>query len=276
MTQILKKIFAVFLLMAVTCCYSISAEAAKKRVAVLPLENVSGFSAENVADIMAEELTSALLNSQKYTVIERSQIATILREQGFQNVTSDPSSAVSVGNLTGAEYSIIGKVTLATVVQNQTNVFLDIADPWKGKVSVEIRFVDNATGEIVNMENTTFEGSKAGNNAAVCIHGACKDAAEKFLSELKKNIMGNIAEVGDKEVYIDLGSDSGLRKGDVLLVVRETDPITIAGKIVGMKTIDIGRVKVTEVNAEYSVCKIDKVEKGQSIRKGDVVKPKRS
>ena len=270
MKEIAKKILVAFMLMAVTCCYSISAEAAKKRVAVLPLENVSGFSAENVAEIMAEELTAALLNSQRYTVIERNQIAAILREQGFQNISANPNSAVELGKLAGADYSVIGKVTLATVVQNSLNVFVDVADPNKGKVSVDIRFVDNEIGEIIFAK--TFEGSKSGTNAAVCIHGACRDAAEKFLDELKKNIIGRIAEVADKEVYIDLGAESGLRKGDTLLVVRETDPIIINDKVVGMKTIPIGKVKVTEVNAEYSVCKIDKVEKGNSIRKGDVVK----
>ena len=258
---------------------AVSVEAAKKSVAVLQLENVSGYNAANVADIMAEELTVALLNSGRYNVVERNQISNILKEQGFQNIAVNPNDAVQVGQLAGVNYSVIGKVTLATIVPNDSNKVASIlggstaskfVDPYKGKVSVDIRFVDNETGALIFAKS--FEGSKSGSTNESCLHGACKEAAENFLKELSGNIMGRIAEVSDKEVYIDLGADSGIRKGDTLLIVRETDPIVINDKIVGMKTITIGKVKVTEVNAEHSVCKIDKVEKGNNIRKGDVVK----
>ena len=251
-----------------------SAEAAKKTVAVMPLENVSGYTQANVAQIMAEELTVAIQNSGRYSVIERSQMGTILKEQGFQSLTS--SDPVEVGKLSGANYSVIGKVTMATVVNNPNRSLLGgtglegFVNAVKGKVAVDIRFVNNETGEIVFAKS--FEGSESGGNIDASLHNACKEAAENFLKELNANFSGRVADISGEEIYIDQGAESGLRKGDTLLIVRETEPIIIGEKIVGMKTIQIGKAKVTEVNAEYSVCKISKVEKGISIKKGDVVK----
>lgn len=278
MKKLARKILIVLALM-ILICGSVSVEAAKKSVAVLPLENVSGYDTENVADIMTEELIVALLNSNRYMVIERAQIAAILREQGFQNVTVDPSNAVELGKLAGAQYSVIGKVTLATIVPNETNRIADILggadisrffDPYKGKVAVDIRFVNNETGALIFAKS--FEGCKSGRNYEEAFYAACKEVAKNFLTELRSDLMGRIVDFSGWEVYIDQGIDSGLRNGDTLLIFRETEPIIINDKIVGMKTIPIGKAKVVDVYAEYSICKIERMDEGSRVRKGDIVK----
>ena len=70
-------------------------------------------------------------------------------------------------------------------------------------------------------------------------------------------------------MYIYEGSESGLHKGETLIVARESTPIIVKGKIVAMKTNAICKVKVIEVNAEYSICKADNP---STIKKGDIVK----
>ena len=272
---------------------TISAEAAKKVVAVMPLESVYGYETENVAEIMTEEIMVALKSSGKYFVVERDQMATILKEQGFQNIAADPSTAVEIGKLLGANYSLIGKVTMASLEKNPTsNVVesilgkisesssydngLDIRaaggfiNGLKGKVIVDIRFVNNETGEVVFAKS--FTGSKSGTNPETALHGACKVAADNFLKEITANLIGRVADLSGNEIYIDQGSESGLRVGDTLLIVRETSPIEINGKVVGMKTKPIGKATVSEVNIDYSVCKVVSTESGLHVRKGDIVK----
>lgn len=276
MKKLAVKVLSMWTVIVLIFGLTVSGEAAKKTVAVMPMENVSGFGDANVAEIMTEAFIVAIQNSGRYSVIERAQMGTVLKEQGFQSLTSDSSSAAAVGKLTGANYSIVGKVTMATVVQNTNRGLLagsgleGFVDPYKGKVAVDIRFVNNDTGELIFAKS--FEGSEAGPNVVASVHNACKEAAENFLKELNANLTGQIVDVSGENIYIDQGTDSGLRKGDTLLIVRETDPIMVGDKIVGMKTVPIGKAKVTEVNAEYSVCKISKVEKGAHVQKGDVVK----
>ena len=276
MKKLAVKVLSMWTVIVLIFGLTVSGEAAKKTVAVMPMENVSGFGDANVAEIMTEAFIVAIQNSGRYSVIERAQMGTVLKEQGFQSLTSDSSSAAAVGKLTGANYSIVGKVTMATVVQNTNRGLLagsgleGFVDPYKGKVAVDIRFVNNESGELIFAKS--FEGSEAGPNVVASVHNACKEAAENFLKELNANLTGQIVDVSGENIYIDQGTDSGLRKGDTLLIVRETDPIMVGDKIVGMKTVPIGKAKVTEVNAEYSVCKISKVEKGAHVQKGDVVK----
>ncbi len=289
------KKFLILLMAAFTIFSSaVSVEAAKKVVAVMPLENVYGYETENVAEIMTEEIMVALQNSGKYSVVERAQMATILREQGFQNIAADPSTAVEIGKLIGANYSLIGKVTLAALEKNPTkgivdNILGNIAESvgndigidlrstagsfvngLKGKVTVDVRFVNNETGELVFARS--FTGTKSGATPESALYGACKAAATEFLKEIAGNLMGRVADISGDEIYIDQGSDSGLITGDEILIVRETSPIEVNGRIVGMKTSTIGKAKVIEVNADYSICKIISTEHGATVRKGDVVK----
>lgn len=285
----LKNFFSTLAVMAIIAwilCSSISAEAAKKVVAVMPLENVSGFAEYRVAEVMTENLMVQIANSGNYTVSERAQAGTILREQGFQNLTS--ANPVEIGEMNGADYSVIGKVTMAVITQNTSGNILSnimrqidggqgtlighgagLIHQIKAKVAMDVRFVDNKTGEVIFAK--TFEGSKSGQNPEMTLNEACKVAAQNFLKEVQSvnPFAARIVEISGNEIYIDEGSESGLHKGETLIVARESTPIIVKGKIVAMKTNAICKAKVIEVNAEYAVCKVDNP---SSIKKGDIVK----
>ena len=79
-----------------------------------------------------------------------------------------------------------------------------------------------------------------------------------------------VAEVYGSDIYIDQGSEAGLRRGETLIVAREGAPIVVNGKIVGVRQTEVGKVKVVEVNVDYAICRAD--EKSGNIQKGDVVK----
>ena len=283
-----RKIFSVTLAALLVCSMNFCA-AAKKIVAVMPLENVSGFTEQPVADIITEQLIVALHSSGVYTVVERPQMSTIIREQGFQNIAVDPSQAVELGKLSGADYSMLGKVTLAYVGANPTATTIaqvsqifqlgDIgamADPFihkfRGKIMLEFRFVDNTTGEIVLAK--TVEASKSGATPIDAFNGACKKVAENFLLEIDSvnPFRARIAEISNSDIYIDRGSESGLQRGETLLVVREISPIVVNGRTVGMKQDTVGKIKVVEVFSDYAICRPAGDGGSGNIHKGDVVK----
>ena len=104
----MKKFFVFPAILMLILCSSVQVEAAKKVVAVMPLENVSGYREYKVAEIMTEYLMAAVQNSGIYTLAERTQAGAVLREQGFQNIASE--NPVEMGKMTGADYSLVGKV----------------------------------------------------------------------------------------------------------------------------------------------------------------------
>lgn len=277
-----RKIFAVALTAMMICALNFC-EAAKKVVAVMPLENVSGYNEQKVAEIMTEHLIVAIHSSGNYTVVERTQMGKVIKEQGFQNIATDQSKAVELGKLEGADYTMVGKVTMAVVENNPTATAVSqiggilgigsaankYVNQYKGKIALEFRFVDNKTGELILAK--TVEGNKTGSSMADAFNAACKHAADNFLLELDtvNPFRARVAEIDGANVYIDCGSESGLRRGEILIVARESSPIIVKGKIVGMKQNEVGKVKVIEVYNDYAVCK---VEGKVAIQKGDVVK----
>lgn len=282
----IRKFFAAMCAVIIACSLNFC-EAAKKIVAVMPLENVSGYDEEKVAEIMTEQLIVALHSSGAYTVVERAQLGTIIREQGFQNIAVDPSQAVELGKLLGADYSMIGKVTMAVVEPNPTANTVTRIGEWlglgnlgatagsfvhkfKGHIALEFRFVDNTTGEVIIAK--TVEGNKSGASVTSAFNNACKNAAENFLKELDdiNPFSARVAEINGTDIYIDRGSDSGLRRGETLTVVRETAPIVVNDKIVGMKQQEVGKVKVISVGSDYAVCRAEN--NSVVVHRGDVVK----
>ncbi len=269
------KLLTVFVLMLSTI---VTAEAAKKTVAVMPLENVSGYNESRVAEIMTEQLIAAINGSGSYVVVERSQMNTVLKEQVFQNLTG--SNDEPLKQLNGANYSVIGKVTMAEVSDTAANELAKklfgqkghsiLMDSFRGRVSLNFRFVNNDTGEIIF--DQTVEGVKTGKTKDGVLHDACKDAAQKALKEIQIHnpFSAQIAEVSGEMIYINAGIDSGIKVGETLVIIREGKPIESNGKIIGMTQTNVGRAKITEVNGEYSICRI--TAHSDTIRKGDIVK----
>ena len=284
--MIVKKIIAAMFATLIVCSMNLC-EASKKIVAVMPLENVSGYNEEKVAEIMTEQLIVAIHSSGIYSVVERTQLGLILQEQGFQNIAVDPSQAVELGKLIGANYTMVGKVTMAVVEQNPTSSAVgqltsllglegigemagQYVNKFKGKILFEFRFVDTATGEIIMAKTVT--GNKSGSSVTDAFNNACKNAAENFLKELDSlnPFRARIAEINGADIYIDKGLEAGLRQGETLIVVREGAPIVVNGKIVAMRQSEVGKIKVVEVNSDYAVCKMEGIL--NDIQKGDVVK----
>lgn len=110
--------------------------AQKTNIAVLDLEPRGGLSAEEVLSV-SDRLRGELINTGKYTVIERGQMDIILKEQGFQQtgVCSEASCIVEVGQLLAVHKMVggsIGKVGKAYSIN------LKIIDVQSGKIERQV------------------------------------------------------------------------------------------------------------------------------------------
>ena len=268
----MKNYFKAFLFVVMcfmVCCGSFVSEAAQKKVAVMPFEHVSGSHERKVAEIMTDQVTVALVNSGSYTVLERTQLEKAIKEINFQNSgVVNQSQIIELGKMTGTDYTVVGKVLLATVVRNETGViFGDILGgghpigkripQYKGKVALDVRFIDNTTGELVFAQ--VIEGSKAGNDREVCLHNASRDATTNVLKEIQKSnpFTAVVLYADHGQVVINKGYESGVQKGEVLIAFSERIPVKdLDGRIVTVITEEAGKVKVTEVRDGTSLCKI--------------------
>ncbi len=264
-------VFALIFLSVVSC------EAAKKTLAVMPIESVSNAQDQlDIAEMLTDQLIVEFHNSGRYTLVERDQMSKILREQGFQSLTStDP---VAVGELVGAQLSLVGRLNIADIYYNETGQLAKtlfkgdsgFVNKYKGRVLLEFRIVDNETG--ITIFTAGVQGTKSGNTLEDSMRGACREAAENAVKAIEKAnpFAARIAEMSGELIYIDAGLDSGLKPGEKLIIMREERPIEINGKIVGMTQAEVGEAKVIEIHTEYSVCKLSG--RKNEARKGDIVK----
>ncbi len=268
------------LLASVWSAGMLTAEAAKKRVAIMPLEKTfvlsdSAESEETVASVMSDQLVVAVQESGNYTVVERTQFDKAMQEQGFQNLYADPEYAAEMGKIFGGQYILVGKITMVKTRAADKSSFMKRISakfdaPYRTNIAVELRMVDCQTSEVVLAK--TVEADRGGKDANDSLYNACKDVAGHFMRDIQAQFpfTGRIIEVKGSEIYVDQGQSSGLHKGDILLIAREDTPLEANGKIVGMTQISLGKAKVTEVLADYAICRI--TEGGSAIQKGDIVK----
>ena len=146
----MKKILTL-LIMLVIAISTLQAQEEKLRVAVFD-PTTSGIAMDEGTKLAVQELiSSTFVNTGKFTMVERSMIDKIMREQAFQNSDmADNSQATEIGKLAGANKIVLSAVSLvggrnmlsikiidvqtATVDQQKTKIvssndLLDVVEP---------------------------------------------------------------------------------------------------------------------------------------------------
>lgn len=120
-----------------------------------PVVGVLDFSAQGVsqtdADVVRELVQSELVQSRSFNVVDRSNIAAILKEQSFQQTgATDQQNAVEIGKLVNAQFMVYG--TLMKL---------------GGAYDISIYMVSVKTGTIVNSSEQKFNDIQEARPAAV-------------------------------------------------------------------------------------------------------------
>lgn len=104
---------------------------------------------ETVSQIPAL-LTDALVNSGRFTVVERSRFGQIVKEQGLTSTGFvDPATAVSLGEVAGASYLLAGEVIDAS---KESRVFKGFGTVSKTDIyilRVGVRIIETSTGKAI-------------------------------------------------------------------------------------------------------------------------------
>jgi len=111
-------------------CFTIIFSQSKTNIAVMEIEG-NGISEEEVAGL-TNRLRTELFQTNKFTVLERSKMDEILKEQGFQILgCTNTECAIEIGKIVGVQKVILGSV-----------------DKVSNLISVNIRLVNVETGII--------------------------------------------------------------------------------------------------------------------------------
>ena len=163
---------------------------AKKIIAIKDFEVIMGQNKE-VAKYVQEDLTTALVNSGQFNVVERSKLKSVLDElQLAQTGLVDPASVKQVGKLLGADIILTG--TLAPT-GDEWNVNLRVINTETGLIAAAL----NKKGRLHELKPEAFREMK---NIDGSFEDKTSDMAGWILGEFKG---GRAGAGGYQIVYID-------------------------------------------------------------------------
>lgn len=127
----------------------------KKRIAVKAFVNKTGRGGSKIGKGMSDMLADALVNSNRFIVLEREHIKDVLDEQDFgASGRVKKETAAAIGEIEGAQLLIRGSIT--QFEPNCSGGSVIVFSAKKACLSINLRIVDAKTGRVVNA--TTVDG----------------------------------------------------------------------------------------------------------------------
>lgn len=261
---------------------------------------VGGGGSRGVSDI----LVNKLVESGQYSVIERSRIDAVLKEQNLgASGRVDASTAAEIGRILGVDIVIVGSITQFDLEQRRENIAVPIFGQSKtdtnAYVKLNARMVNTTTAEIVGTaegngtanqaDRTTtvfgFGGGSATTNESKLLTAATEKAVNQVVETFNSKAdavatspraISNavVAAVAGNQIILNKGSRDGFAVGMKVTIERVTqqvkDPAT--GRVIRQLTQPIGMIEITDVDGQSSV---GRVVSGSKFKIGDLAKPRR-
>jgi len=300
--SVLPKI-TIFIILLASFLNGQNLDKLKKRVAVVAFEDKAHYG-NNIGQGISDMLVTALVESNKFNVIERSELDEILKEQGLgMSGMVTEQSAAQVGKLLGVELIVTGSVSEFGTKKDKIGGGLSALSGLNVGVSsetarsvVDIRLVNTTTGEIVTAKTAEGEeSSKSLDNVGVTgidFHNSSSwdktilgkaarqsvEACVDYITSGMKKIpwQGKVIKANaDGTVFIKPGSVAGVEPGMKFWVYRPgedlIDPDT--GISLGSEETKIGQIEVVSDVAGGKACKAI-VKGGSGFDTGDFVRIK--
>jgi len=300
----IKKICIILFLVsfAGTQLFAQDFKALKKRIAVINFEDRAGYG-HNIGAGVSDMLVTALVESDNYLVIERSELDELLKEQGLGMTGAvTPQSAAQVGKLLGIEIMVTGSVTEFGEKKSEIGGGLGSIGGFNvdvstktARVGVDMRMINVNTGEIVAAKSAVGEDATTGlDNVGVGdidFHNsdtwdntqlgiASREAINQcveFISEGTESVLwqGKIIKASGTTIFMKPGSKGGVAPGMVFSVYRPgeelIDPDT--GLSLGSEESKIGEIQYTADVADGRAGKA-MVKSGTGFETGDLIRIK--
>jgi curli biogenesis system outer membrane secretion channel CsgG len=260
----------------------------KKRVAVAKVETPGKFAQEmgstDVGMLMADQLASILAETGDFDVMDRGDVAMLLKEQALAPGSAKPGEASDLpADLLGAQVVVRASVT-SYGQQSGGGVSFGVGGEAlsgllgrktdSSTIGIDIRLVDVTTSRVVA---TVHAQGKASNSSMVI--GLRKGAANLTKENYNSTVLGDatrqaflqaepaiaaklnglswvgrVAEVADGQTFLNIGAAQGAKVGDAFQISRPgrriIDPAS--GEVLGVTEAPVGRVTIVEVNDRFS------------------------
>jgi curli biogenesis system outer membrane secretion channel CsgG len=274
----------------------------KKRLAVSKMENkvknVWWDPAWKIGDGLGDMLTTELMRTNRFIMVERAALGDIVKEQELgQTGLVRRETASKVGELLGAQILVMGAVTEFEYHTSGGGAGIGFRHFGLGirveqaHVAVDIRLVDTTTGQILKSHTADAKADSTGVAFDVHTRGvvfggdtfnrtpigkATREAIQKAVWFIMQEMehqpwVARVIQVKAGEVYVNAGANMNLRPGTNLAAYVKgeelIDPAT--GLNLGSRDTFVGNVAVTDVQEKFS---IGRFQGRGALKRGDLLK----
>ena len=256
----------------------------KKRIAVTKFDNkVQGsYGNWNIGDGMSEMLTTELIKTGRFVVVERQALQDVVDEQKLgQSGLVQKETAAKIGQILGAQIVIRGVVSEFEQTESGGGKGISLfgvslaSKQSNAHVAVDIRMIDTATGQVLYSHNAAGKAESSGVSFGIAVQGvgfgsddfkktpigqATRQAihdAVKFIMDTMENVpfSAKVIKFDGTKAYINAGSTMNIKPGlkfNAYSVGEEiVDPDT--GLKLGSEEKLVGVIEVREVQDKFSI-----------------------
>jgi len=277
----------------------------KTRIAVSAFENKVktpwGDPSWKIGEGLAEMLTTELIRTNRFTVVERQALGDVIREQELgQSGLITKGTAIQPGQLIGAQYVVRGAVTEFEMRASGGGAgvtgedFSVAGKVQNAHVALDLRLIDTSTGQVVASHRAAKVVPAAGVGFAArsgdvrfgadaffqtpigqATRAAIQDALQFVVATTPLGTVAPsllVVKVEGGLAYINAGANMNVRVGDVFGVFSKGEDLIdpASGLALGSTEQMIGSIQITAVHEKFSVATI--IGGGGAIKRGDRVR----
>ncbi len=254
------------------------------------------------ARTLTEMLTTTVVKTGRFVVLERQQLQALVAEQDLNTAGRvNKETGAATGHIIGAQAMITGDISgysynqqaLGGGVLNVVRGLKVGGSRVSAQVIVDLRMVDAATGEVLSSAKGTGSASTTGVATDItsgdqqinassswstplgeASRGAIAKAVEQLVAGMPEpRWSAKIVDIRDGVVYLNAGAGGEVEPG-LVLEVYETQPALIdpdTGKNLGAPDKLLGEIQIETVQAGFSTAK---VVSGTGFARNNVVRKK--
>jgi curli biogenesis system outer membrane secretion channel CsgG len=253
---------------------------------------------------ITEMLTTALVKSDRFVVLERAAMDKVTAEQDLAaGGRANIDTGAKAGKIIGAQAIITGDITEFSYSQSGYGATLSGFHGLGSKLSkqkvtarvvIDLRIVDAVTGQVIAAERAEGKASMSSASAdllkgqqdfnAATAHDtplgeATRQALEKIVNLIVANMKSvpwsaRVIDVRDGMVYVNAGGTAGIQIGVEFEAFHPGEPLVDpdTGRSLGAPDSLIGSIVVENVQDSYAVARVTS---GSGMQRGDVVRLKK-
>jgi curli biogenesis system outer membrane secretion channel CsgG len=256
-----------------------SARSTKASLAIIPFETTPEIArnAGSDLDLLYDSLVEIFVKSNKFDVVERTKIQSVINENHFATSSiGDPSNAVQFGKLTGAQYLVVGNVLdLGVSVHTEKIPYVnEVKCTETVRLHMKVRVVRTQTGSIVSADTA---GDPKSMPSQPCSRSR-KETLDKAMNRVVATLVAKIIDsvyplkvvaISGDALTLNRGEGSSFQVGSLLECFTTGEPIIDpdTGEMLGSEETPVGKISITQIMPKLSKAR---AEGGARIPKGAI------